>query len=863
MRISRKIISVAHGAILLILGLVNIVFAQTPSTQVAGRFFHYLESSRPKVALVLSGGGSRGISQVGILEELEEAHIPVDMIIGTSMGSIIGGLYSSGYTAAHLDSIARSLDWNQLLALSDAVSRSDLFLQQKENEEQSFLVIRLNGLTPILPSSLTSGQRLTTLLTQLVLNAPYRVVRSFDDLKIPFRAVATDMVSGKRVVISTGDLAQAMRASSTVPVVFSPILSDTLELVDGGLISNIPVDVAREYGADIVIAVDATSPLRSEANIETPWDALDQASSIMMQLSNKLQLEKADVVITPKLEGHLASDFTNLDSIIIEGKISASEQVAKIDSIYKARQFAVAPPQQQIKGGHVHSQTDNFAISKNPYYANSLLLISNIEFSGNNRIPDSLLVKPFSDLIGHYVTPEQINRSCENLIWIYRNADLGLARLDTVLYDSSDATLKLDIDEGNLSVISLHGNEVAKSFLIRREFPLESSELFTTTKAIEGINDIYSTGLFSQVLLSTQFTPYPDLTIDVSEKSSRLVRLGFRADNERNGQLYTAVSDEDLFGSGTQAGLSFAGGVRNRLVEADFGTTRILNTDLTYDFRASTGFRDVYTYNDQLAVGNTNEWDIFSNGEYRIIRYGLKFSIGTQLEKFGMVNGSLEYGWDKLRSLQSYPDSNSYSDRVVALKVGSNVDSRDNAGFPTSGILSNVYFETSLRGLNSEISYSKIFFDYETYHSLFTRVTFGQHYEFGFGNATLPISRQFSLGGQDIFYGLREDALTGRQVFRASFDLRFRSPLKLFFDTYLSGRFDIGDVWAQQQNIILKTLKQGIGGSLGFDTPIGPVEFSAGKAFNPGKGEKLQTISTPWNFYFRVGVEIPTVSSSQ
>lgn len=858
---SKKFIQYLIGTVSLSLLLTSVTAGQGSSTHFAGRFFHYLEKSKPRVALVLSGGGSRGISQIGILEALEEAHIPVDMIIGTSMGSIIGGLYSSGYTAAQLDSIARTQDWNQLLALSDAVSRSELFLQQKVTAEQSFLVIRLNGLTPILPSAIASGQRLTTLFTKLVLNSPYHVVRSFDDLKIPFRSVATDMVSGKRVVISSGDLAQAMRASSTVPVVFSPILSDTLQLVDGGLISNVPVDIARDLGADIVIAVNTMSPLRSEANIETPWDALDQATSIMMQLSNRLQLEKADVVITPKLEGHLASDFTNLDSLMLEGKTAAKDQVGKIDSIYRAREIANYSPHNRISNLVVPSQTDEFTISSNPYDENSLLLISKVKFFGNSLIPDSTLVTPFDDLFGHYVSPEQIDHSCEKLIWIYRGADFGMARLDSVDYDSSNATLNLHIDEGEISSILLRGNEIARSFLIRREFPLNPSEIFTTTKAIEGIRNIYSTGLFSQVLLSTQFDPSPDIIIDVSEKSSRLLRLGLRADNERNGQLYSSVSDEDLFGSGTQAGLSFAGGMRNRLVEATLGTTRILNTDITYDLRAFTGFRDAFAYSDEPTNGNSSQWNLESVGDYRIIKYGFEFSIGTLLERVGMVNASLEYGWDKLKPLQDYADS--YSDRVVALKVGSNVDTRDKAGFPTTGILSDVYFETAVRNLNSEAAFTKILFDYATYHSLFSEVTFGQHYEFGFGNASLPLSREFSLGGQDLFYGLPEDALIGRQIFLASWELRFKSPVNLFFSTFLSGRFDIGDVWAQQQNIILKTLKQGIGGSLGFDTPIGPIEFSVGKAFNPGKGANLQTISTPWNFYFRVGVDIPTVAPNQ
>ena len=828
--------------------------------RVRGKFFPYFAKPRPKVALVLSGGGSRGLSQIGVLEEFEEAHIPIDIVIGASMGSIVGGLYACGYSASEMDSIARSIDWNQLLALSDAVSRSELFLQQKQEEEQSFLTIRLNGITPILPSSLASGQRLTTLLTKFVLNAPYHVIHSFDDLKAEFRAVATDMVSGKRVVISKGDLAQAIRASSTVPVIFSPIHSDTLELVDGGLISNIPVDVAREMGADIVIAVNTTSPLRSAPNIDNIWDAVDQMTSITMQLSNKLQLEKADIVITPHLENHLASDFTKLDSIIYQGKIAADKEIAKIDSLYKIKQveFAAASSAKPIYADPSDTlplQTDDSISTVHPIYSNSLLLISEVKFDGATRIPDSTLIQPFSDLLGHYVTPMQINHACEQILWIYRKADFGMARIKDVDYDSTTAVLNLKIDEGNISRISLNGNIVARSFLIRREFPLKTNEVFTTSRAIDGINNIYSTGLFGQVLLSSAFSaadtsvvPCSDLTIDVSEKSSRLLRLGLRVDNERNGQLFTSLSDEDLFGDGIRGGISFAGGLRNRIAQFFFGTTRIVNTELTYNFSAFTGFQDVNVF---------GQFDSVPIGEYRIIRSGYELSVGTQIRRFGMVDAALDYGWDRIKSLQNRSDT--LSARIASLKIGSSVDTRDKSAFPTSGILSNIYFETSLKGLNSEMPYTKIYFDYETYQTAFSLFTLTQHYVYGFGDNTLPLSRQFSLGGDDLFYGLRQDALVGRQIFLASGELRLKVPFPFFFDTYISGRFDIGDVWAEQKNIVLKSLKQGIGGSLGFDTPIGPIAFSAGKAFYPGE----PILSTPWIFYFRIGIEVPTVSNYQ
>jgi len=589
-----------------------------------------------------------------------------------------------------------------------------------------------------------------------------------------------------------------------------------------------------------------------------------------MQLSNRLQLERADVVITPAVGDHLASDFTELDSIIYQGRVAAEKVIGVIDSVYNNRiamrsNAITSQPPPTDTGRVIPAQTDDPVIGKKPYYFNSLLLVSNVKFTGTSQIPDSVLITPFGDLLGHFVTPVQINRACEQLVWIYRNADLGLARLENVSYDSVNAVLDINIDEGSISDISLSGNVVARSFLVRREFPLNTNSLFTTSRAIEGINNIYSTGLFSQVLLSTSFTPTPDLTIDVAEKSSRLLRFGLRADNERNGQLFSSLSDEDLFGSGTRAGISFAGGLRNRLVEAFVGTTRILNTDLTYNFTAFTGFQDVNVYTDQPVAGNSTVWNLESDGGYRIVRNGYEISIGTQIRRFGMVDAALDYGWDRIKPLQN--SSESFSSRIVSLRVGSFVDTRDKAAFSRSGILSNIYFETALKGLNSETPFSKILFDYETYQTAFSIFTFKQHYEFGFGDATLPLSRQFSIGGQDLFYGLREDALRGKQVILASAELRVRLPIKIFFDTYLSGRFDLGDVWAesiaQQQNIVLRTLKQGIGGSLGFDTPMGPIVFSVGKAFYPGKTEKIQTLSTPWTFYFTIGVEIPKVTSYQ
>ncbi|CUT05643.1 patatin-like phospholipase family protein, partial [Candidatus Kryptobacter tengchongensis] len=171
-----------------------------------------------------------------------------------------------------------------------------------------------------MPSYVVSGQSITESLLKIFFKAPFHYVTNYKELKPEFYSVATDLVSGQRIIFSSGNLVYSVRASSTIPLVFQPVFMDSLVLVDGGLISNIPADVARELGCDIVITVDATSPLRSPSEIQLPWNTADQIIGIMMQLSNKFQLEKSDIVLNPNLENITASDFEKAELIIKRGE---------------------------------------------------------------------------------------------------------------------------------------------------------------------------------------------------------------------------------------------------------------------------------------------------------------------------------------------------------------------------------------------------------------------------------------------------------------------------------------------------------------------------------------------------------------
>jgi len=266
---------------------------------------------RPRIGLVLSGGGARGAAHIGVLKVLEENHVPVDAIAGTSMGAVVGGLYASGLSAADIERVMTSVDWQD--AFRDRPARKDLNFRRKL-EDQNFLVkfpLGLKGRKFRLPRGLVQGQKMAQILRGLTL--PVSQIQSFDDLAIPFRAIATDIVTGDRVILDHGDLTTAMRASLSAPGVFAPVESDGRMLVDGGLSSNLPIDVAREMGVDVLIVVDCGYPLVERGKLDSVATVSQQMLAILIRHNTTLQrktLTDRDVVIDPALGDFSSLDFT-------------------------------------------------------------------------------------------------------------------------------------------------------------------------------------------------------------------------------------------------------------------------------------------------------------------------------------------------------------------------------------------------------------------------------------------------------------------------------------------------------------------------------------------------------------------------
>jgi NTE family protein len=325
---------------------------------------------RPRICLVLSGGGARGMAHIGVLKVLEELKIPIDCIAGTSMGAVVGGLYASGMTAQQIDATIRSVDWQE--AFRDAPPRRDLAFRRKQ-DDRNFLVRLPLGLKHgqiLLPKGFIQGQKLQETLRQLTL--PFTNSTDFDLLPTPFRAVATDLESGNAVLLDKGDLAIAMRASISAPGVFAPVEYRGQLLVDGGLAENLPIDVAREMHADILIVSDVSFPLQKRAALDSALTISNQMLAILVRKDADRQratLRAEDILIEPSLGMASSTDFTAATGTVAAGENAARAALAKLSAFtvgdtayrnYLARRAAREPGLPAIKFVRVDPQSKRY-----------------------------------------------------------------------------------------------------------------------------------------------------------------------------------------------------------------------------------------------------------------------------------------------------------------------------------------------------------------------------------------------------------------------------------------------------------------------------------------------------------------------
>ena len=288
---------------------------------------------RPKIGLVLSGGGARGAAHVPVLKLLDSLKIPIDYIAGTSMGGLAGAFYALGYSGKRIEKILVNANWDELF--SDLPPRQDQPYFVKYQKSRYQLDFGLKGIAPVPPLGLIEGEKIALFFSKETF--PYSQIHDFSKLPIPFRCVAVDLISGKEAVLEKGSLPKAMRATMSIPSVFNPVEWGDSLLIDGGVINNLPVDVVKKMGADIVIAVNVGTPLKKRHRLRSTIDIFEQAFNIPGSYREEENLKQVDVLVKPALELFSSSDFAKdkLNAIVKAGRDAARKAIPQLLELKK------------------------------------------------------------------------------------------------------------------------------------------------------------------------------------------------------------------------------------------------------------------------------------------------------------------------------------------------------------------------------------------------------------------------------------------------------------------------------------------------------------------------------------------------
>ena len=838
---------------------------------------------RKTVGLALSGGGANGLAQIGVLKAFEEESIPVDFIAGTSIGALVGGLYSSGYSAQELETIALALPWSKIVSLDDDTPRANSYIEQKNIRDRATISIRFNNFKLVVPKSLSSAQTLTRTVDLLILNAPYHTTHDFADLPVAFRAITTDLVTGRRVTLTSGTLAEAMRASSTVPILYQPIVRDGHKLVDGGLVANLPVDELDAAGAGYKIAVDSHGMMYTESDdIDIPWKAADQAMTILTQVQYPLQLERADIVVTPDLEQHKSTDFSGVRQLIdagyAKGKLLASTIKRSIQTT-STKDLDISRYAKTLKGipdtpEYLEQMRTAKGVIRNATHLKTALhdlldtdlfsgayaeldetnrqvvfvlaalpRISKVELLDNseNPLPDKEIQRIFAPLTERLYTNTVATKTLEALIGAYRKKGYSLVGIKKTAVTSQ--TLRIWLTAGKIDTISIvQDKNTTKRMPIMREMAIDTTKTFRLKTAEQSIDNLYGTGVFNRVSLSTESAVADNgsqpqtLNVKLVEKPATVLRLGLRYDDTYNAQMLVDLRNENLGGSTNSIGGWAKISQKNNHVNLEFSVPRIGKTPLTMYSTAFYDQRDITTRQLNLPAGSTPQTSNDPHS-YGIQRFGITTAFGTRIQKNARLVGDFT-----LQNSRSYVEDHIPgafdigTANLASIGAQFTLDTRDSSFLPSVGHYMNVRYAYTPRFINDSIAFWQFKASLEDNFTIRTDTVLQLTAVTGASSSSVPFSEKFFLGGMGSSYsyrfiGLKENDLIGNNIMIAGTQLRYKSPVQIIFPTSFIAAYNIGNVWEERHMISARQLVQGIGAGLIWETPVGPARFTVSKSF--------------------------------
>ena len=807
------------------------------------------------VLLALSGGGARGLATIGILKAFEEKGIVVSGIAGTSMGGIIGGLYASGYSPDQLDSIATELNFRRLFANSPP--RNSMLLTKREGRENHLISIRMDNFSPVIPKALTAGQELTSLLTSLTAKPNYQCGADFKKLPIPFLTISTDIVSGKQVVLSDGSITDALRATMAFPLAFTGVEKDGMILMDGGIVTPIPVDLARTLSDSVhfVVAVNTASMLLSKDAIKDPVDLADQVTTIMTSDKLQSQLATADFVLTPPIDSFISADFDRKDELVKIGYEYGLSHADKIIEKVKAETEYIFHKHITIASNTFSDNQLNFIISKLPdtsitendiinvckqfalhesLFELKLSYITNaenglddtvyvdgyknidigelkLEITGNTIFTDEELAEAF---IGDatVLSSEALHLGLTHILDKYKSQEYDLVIIRNIQIEPSISKVKIQIDEAIITSIDVEKNEHTKDWFIRSYFPLEVGKPYSTEGASSGIRNIYGTDLFERVTVDA--LPSKEgviVKIGVEERESTQLRFGWHWDDEYDSEEFLDLKNDNFMGIGLEYLLHGRYSPDRQFYLFSFKADRVLQSYITSRFKI---YRKIL---------NRQLYDI-SDEPSRIREErttGISLSVGQQIARLGTVSSELF-----IENVDYFdPDfTEKVQYDIQKLQFRSLFETFDRIPFPTHGNRHEFRLTFAGKVFGGDVEYTKFFTSHESYIQFGKYLNYHPYFALGASRSGLPPTEQFYLGGQHSFAGFRTEQLAGDKMVQFSNELRVKLPLNLF----LIARYDLGEVYNSTDQIKLRNLRNGFGASIALDSPLGPLEIGYG-----------------------------------
>jgi hypothetical protein len=677
-------------------------------------------------------------------------------------------------------------------------------------------------LTPMLPQSISYGQALYMVLAEHLAIPSFHADRSFDRLPIALRVVTTDIITGRRVVLSSGDLCRSVRASCGVPLAFSPVAMDSMLLLDGGLTANIPIEVAQEAGAEIIVAVDVTSPLWPGKELENPFRMADQVVNISIRRQQGYQTSLADIVIRPPLEDIPNVDFASRDTLIQRGYRAARQHIAALRSALRTSPDNDQPPERQRMLLPLSLAGDTVGLT-----ASIDSLNQSLRSQGRSYIDADSASGILKRLIGASIAP-------------FRRVSLK--------YDS--ATARLSVSPGRVRSFRIHGNRETSARLIITASGLRKGERVDVRDFQRAIQSLYATNLFRTVSVSMDTAAVVDIRVE--EKHYARTRMSLRYDEYHKAEGYIQPAYENLLGTGMTAVLHLQLGFVREKYSLELQGSQLFSWNWANNFRLQ-GYVSKEKIN-STHIDTVDSSEILASQSLR--KGGMLVTLGTQVGRVAMLEGGIRL--ERFQARESSPgvfdqplDSDYDGIRYALLRL--TYDALDRYPFPRNGQKHYINVGAASDAVGGTESFINIRANLGAYFTAQSRHTFAPQLRLAWANKSLPPVEVTYIGGalpdekyREIgvynyvsFMGLAPRAVWGDISTILQGMYRYRIGKSIF----VSAIVDWGYVWKAEgfdpgtslsRELVDRALL-GAGLSVSYQTLFGPLRVGVGRLVQAGE----------------------------